>query len=88
MTPSVTVSRRCEGCGSSLDDRRSQAKTCSSACRQRVYRARRARRVGIPAGTELTAELRVRLRVEIDRRRREEIARQQQHDRALFAEAA
>lgn len=32
--------RRCAACGASLEGRRSQAKTCSSACRQLDYRRR------------------------------------------------
>ena len=36
----VTLTRRCEGCGAPLDGRRSDALTCTSACRKRVSRQR------------------------------------------------
>jgi hypothetical protein len=38
----VAVLKRCESCGKRFTPTRSDAKTCSSACRQRAYRARRA----------------------------------------------
>jgi len=85
---SVTVSRRCEGCGSPLDGRRRQTRTCSNACRNRVWR-RRGNRHAI-AGTNvervlLDAASRAWLRAEVDRRRREQLASQVDVDRALFA---
>jgi hypothetical protein len=40
-TSSITVAR-CGGCGETFEPTRSDAKTCSSACRQRVHRRRRA----------------------------------------------
>jgi hypothetical protein len=89
----VTLSRLCEGCGAPLDDRRPQARTCSSACRKRVSRLQKCdtprRQNGNGGRVHLDAALREWLRAEVDRRRRERIEsrepEQAARDRALFA---
>jgi predicted nucleic acid-binding Zn ribbon protein len=65
---SVTPTGRCVVCGEALVDRRSDALTCKRACRQKFYRLRQ-------EYSHLTAERRRLLRLEIDLRRRERIAR-------------
>jgi hypothetical protein len=76
----VTVSRRCEGCGASLEGRRRQTRTCGDRCRQRVSRA--AGYPGNHAPLQLTFELRRWLRGEIDRRRREQVAARERAERS------
>ena len=41
--PSVTLKRTCEKCGQTFTPQRSDGRYCSSRCRQRAYRARKAR---------------------------------------------
>jgi hypothetical protein len=97
---SVTVSRCCEACGASLEGRRRQTRTCSAACRTRVWRRSRnchARSVeGAPsriadlrrAWFRLTFEEREEKRQEIDCLARERLEsrdpEQTARDRALF----
>jgi hypothetical protein len=74
----VTVSRGCAVCGADLSGRRPQTRTCSSACRQALYRHRLQQTVtGISSSSGpvyLTPALRDWLRLEIDRRQRRRIA--------------
>lgn len=80
----VTVSRRCEGCGASLDGRRPQTRTCDDKCRQRASRKRR--RSQLPQA--LSFELRAWLRAEIDKRRREQLAALKREERREARELA
>lgn len=64
--------RPCSVCGASFVPRRkSTARLCSSACKQRAYRRRR---VTDSPSRHLTFELREALRHEVDRRRRARLA--------------
>jgi hypothetical protein len=90
----------CDQCGGQFEPTRSDARYCSSPCRQRAYRRRTQSRVldvakpssqGNGAPPRLTAETRQLLRVAIDRCRRELLTTPWNVDeiaalRALFAE--
>jgi hypothetical protein len=81
--PRVTVSRSCQGCGASLDGRRSQTRTCSDACRKRISRSSSSRLEEQPL---LTAEQRLWLKGEIDRRRRAQVAAFEREERQIQRE--
>jgi hypothetical protein len=65
---------------------RSDGRYCSSPCRQRAYRRRRATDASLPF--RLTHETREALRRAIDRRRRELLAERPAVDLELFADEA
>jgi hypothetical protein len=90
-TPAVGLSRNgdlcqfsCDQCGEAFTPTRSDARYCSSPCRQRAYRRRQATDVG--AQIRLTAEMREALRRAIDRRRRKLLEERDAADRELFAD--
>lgn len=87
MKPSVTPTGFCAACSRPLLGKRRDALTCGSACRQRFYRKRgaRAAHAQLRAG-DLTPEIRTWLKHEVAHRRLEQLERQRDLDRQLFAD--
>jgi hypothetical protein len=74
----------CDQCGRYFEPSRSDARYCSSPCRQKAYRQRQAIEAG--SSFRLTAETREALRRAIDRRRRELLEERAAADRELDRE--
>jgi hypothetical protein len=81
----------CPECGGEIARARTgrPRRTCSDACRQKLYRHRRGEHEnGFHPPFRLTPETRELLRLAIDRRRREVLRARDVADRELFREAS
>lgn len=87
VTDSSVSPRACEVCGGTFTPRRrSNARLCGPACKQKAYRRRRADLK--PLSVTLTPTVRVWLRAEIDRRTRERLKQEEARLRAEWELAA